>query len=102
MRVKVSYRQFRGNRIKRYAFYGLMVDYYNGDSQDAKRVWWSRKLKKWCNSYDAVAPYSNTHHVRSVKAAVKHLRKYGVPGYTYILVSRWVGYEVYFKVKENR
>jgi len=57
----------------------------------------------WWGSDRAWKPYdksrgrwlcSHAHYVKTLRAFRRHLRKYGVPGVRYVLVSRFVGYDV--------
>lgn len=90
MKLKFEYR--KGGRIKSYGF--RWVDTLNEDKSPSEWLWFqdgkwvmSKHLKK--------KPYSSTsHRVKSVRAFRRLLRKEYPKGYTFVLCSKWVGYDV--------
>lgn len=87
--MKIKYEAPKTLRIKNYGFIWVVCN--------AVGYWWSEYDKKWMPLSDIKGECCNTFRVKSVKAFKRRLKewsKYMPKGTKFILVSRWVGYDV--------
>ena len=83
--MKIKYHMSKPFRIKRFKFIQL-------EPLNSNNCWWAPKKKKWVS--DTRERSFSCVNVNSLKAAKRHVRKYGEPGVTYILLSRFRGYDI--------
>jgi hypothetical protein len=72
-------------------FFGVCVN-------DSDKCWWHNNKNYWMTIEQAIATkstgYSNFVQVKTFRAFKRHLRKYGMKGIKYTLVSRFNGYDI--------
>lgn len=84
--------EFRAKKGRR-----LCKEYFGIEVPDSDVCWWIRELKKWATIQEvreSGKSYSNFCRCNTVRAFRRHLKWYGVKGTKYILVSKYVGYDV--------
>ena len=88
--MKIKYEAPKGRRIKRYGFCGL--------EHENKDYWYVRDIRQWRTYEDIlknVQCFSSFAHCKSLKSAIRQIRKYDCPkGTKFRLASKWVGYDI--------
>lgn len=88
--MKITYMASKGHRIKNYGF--CWIEY------DNSLYWFREDTKQWeLNEDIPIGVASSTGDLcRSLKAAIRKIKKYNVPkGTRFRLVSKWIGYDIY-------
>ena len=88
--MKIKYMASKGHRIKNHDF--CWIEHKNS------LYWFREDTKQWeLNEDIPIGVASSTGDLcRSLKAAIRKIKKYNVPkGTKFRLVSRWIGYDIY-------